>query len=113
MAALPFCHSEIRSPRPKPTAYPRTINTLGDHIRTRRLDLKLRQKQVADQIGVDEATITNWERNAAVPAVRHMSAIIRSLGCDPLPPTDSFSERPAIARKATAMPDYSRPECKR
>jgi hypothetical protein len=50
---------------------------------------------------------------AAVPAVRHMPAIIRFLGYDPLPPTDSFSERPAIARRATAMPDFSRPECKR
>jgi hypothetical protein len=50
---------------------------------------------------------------AAVPAVRHMPAIIRFLRYDPLPPTDSFSERLAIARTATAMPDFSRPECKR
>ena len=42
-----------------------------------------------------------------------MPAIIRFLGYDPLPPTDSFSERLAIARRATAMPDFSRPECKR
>ena len=41
-----------------------------------------------------------------------MPATIWFLGYDPLP-TDSFSERLAIARRATAMPDFSRPECKR
>jgi hypothetical protein len=42
-----------------------------------------------------------------------MPAIIRFLGYDPLSPTDSFSERLASARRATAMPDFSRPKCKR
>jgi transcriptional regulator with XRE-family HTH domain len=103
MAALPFCHSVIRCPKPKPTAYPRTISTLGDHIRTRRLDLKLLQGQVADRIGVHELTITNWERNATAPAIRHIPAIIQFLGYDPLPPTDSFSERLATARKVRGL----------
>ncbi|MGD0156165.1 MAG: helix-turn-helix transcriptional regulator [Terracidiphilus sp.] len=103
MAALPFCHSEIRSPRPKPTAYPRTINTLGDHIRTRRLDLKLMQKQVADRIGVHQLTITNWERNATVPAIRHLPAIIRFLGYDPRPSANSIPDRLAAARRALGL----------
>jgi DNA-binding XRE family transcriptional regulator len=60
--ALPFCHSELRAVRPKSDRYPKEINTLGDHIRSRRLDLNLLQMQVAEQIGVDEITITNWER---------------------------------------------------
>jgi hypothetical protein len=42
-----------------------------------------------------------------------MPAIIRFLGCDRLPSTDSFSECLAIASSATAMPDFSLPECKR
>ena len=50
---------------------------------------------------------------AAVPTVRHLPAITRFLEYDPLLLTDSFSERLAIARRATAMPDFSRPECKR
>ena len=50
---------------------------------------------------------------AAVPAVRHMLAIVKFLGYDLLSPTDSFSGCLAIARRATAMPDFSRPECKR
>jgi hypothetical protein len=36
-----------------------------------------------------------------------MPAIIRFLEYDPLPPSDSLSERLAIARRATAMLDFS------
>jgi len=82
---LPFCHAELRASKPASIHYPKEINTLGDHIRARRLDLKLPQRQVADQIGVDEATITNWESNASLPAIRYMPAVIRFLGYDPLP----------------------------
>ena len=59
-------------------------------MRKHRLDLQLLQKQVADQIGVDELTVTNWERNATVPAIRHIPAIIRFLGYDPLPSSNSL-----------------------
>jgi transcriptional regulator with XRE-family HTH domain len=78
--ALPFCHAKFRASKPNSVHYPREINTLGDHICARRLDLKLLQKQVAEQISVDETTITNWERNATVPAVRYIPAILEFLG---------------------------------
>ena len=101
--ALPFCHAELRASKPKPPHYPREINTLGDHIRNRRLDLKLFQKQVADRIGVDETTITNWEGNASVPATRYMPAILQFLGHDPLPPAISIPERLATARRVLGL----------
>jgi transcriptional regulator with XRE-family HTH domain len=100
---LPFCHAELRASKPKPNHYPKQIKTLGDHIRAHRLDLKLLQKKVADQISVDEATITNWERNAAVPAIRFIPAIIQFLGQDPLPPATAFPERLVIARRALGL----------
>jgi DNA-binding XRE family transcriptional regulator len=64
---LPFCHFEIRAARQRASQYPKQINTLGDHIRARRSDLKLLQRQVADQIGVHPLTITNWEGNETAP----------------------------------------------
>jgi transcriptional regulator with XRE-family HTH domain len=42
---------------------------------------------VAQQLGVNEATITNWETNGAQPGVKYMPAIIRFLGYNPLPPS--------------------------
>jgi transcriptional regulator with XRE-family HTH domain len=39
--------------------YPDALVTLGDHIRKRRLDLGLRQRDVAAQFGVNVNTVTN------------------------------------------------------
>ena len=101
--ALPFCHAELRAAKPKSEHYPTEISTLGDHIRKHRLDLNRIQRQVAEQIGVGEATITNWERNATTPAIRYIPAIIEFLGYDPLPPANSFSERLATARQTLGL----------
>ena len=98
-----FCHAELRAPKPKSVQYPQEINSLGDHIRARRLDLKLLQKQVAEQIGVNAATITNWERNESTPVVRYVPAIVRFLGYDPIPPASSLPERLAAARRELGL----------
>ena len=103
MVALPFCHFELRASKPSSIHYPKEINTLGDHIRKRRLDLKVLQKQVGDQIGVHEMTITSWERNATVPEVRYIPAIIQFLGYNPLPAAKSLPERLVIARRALGL----------
>ena len=103
MVALPFCHFELRAFRPRPSHYPIEINSLGDHIRARRLHLKLLQRQVADQIGVHELTITGWEGNATVPEVQYIPAIIQFLGYNPLPATSSLPERLATARRALGL----------
>ena len=73
------------------------------HINELAVDTRLRFEQVADQIGVDETTIVNWERNATAPAVRHIPAIIRFLGYDPLPPPNAYPERLATARRALGL----------
>jgi transcriptional regulator with XRE-family HTH domain len=78
--ALPFCHrTEIRR-RPKSSKYPCQISTLGDHIRSLRLDLGLYQKDVASQI--DVATIILWESNATEPQIHHFPKIRDFLGYD-------------------------------
>ena len=100
---MPFCHTELRASRPKPSCYPKEINNLGDHIRARRLDLNLLQSEVADRIGVHEQTITGWERNATVPEVRFIPVIIQFLGYNPFPAACSFPERLATARRALGL----------
>ena len=67
------------------------------------MDLQLLQKQVADQIGVHEMTITGWEGNATAPEVRYMPAIIQFLGYNPLPTASSLPERLATARRALGL----------
>ena len=100
---MPFCHAELRAPKPRPSRYPKEINTLGDHIRSRRLDLDLFQSDVAEQIGVDTTTICNWEGNTSLPAIRYLPAIIQFLGYDPQPSLDSIPDRLASARRTLGL----------
>jgi transcriptional regulator with XRE-family HTH domain len=100
---LPFCHAELRAPKPQSEHYPKEIKSLGDHIRTRRLNLKLLQRHPAEQIGVNGATITNWERNASTPVIRYIPAIIRFLGYDPAPPASTLPERLATGRRERGL----------
>jgi len=67
--------------------------TIGDHIRKKRLALKLFQKDVAKAINVRTTSIFNWEKNASQPESRYMPAIIRFLGYNPLPEGKTWGER--------------------
>ena len=58
---MPFCRLTLRAPKPKPDGYPQHPETLGEHIRKRRMDLGFFQRQAAAEIGVSTATLWNWE----------------------------------------------------
>ncbi len=68
--ALPFCHATLKSKKPNDSAYPVALKTIGDHVRARRLDLGLYQKDLARRLGVTTNTITNWEKNHFNPDLR-------------------------------------------
>ena len=57
--------------------------TIGDHLRRRRLALKLLQRDVAERLGVTESSVWNWEANGSQPDFRYMPAIIGFLGLQP------------------------------
>jgi DNA-binding XRE family transcriptional regulator len=78
--ALPFCHVTLKGQKPLPRAYPRALCTLGDHLRKRRLDLGLLQRGVAERLGADPCSVTNWELNRTKPALWFLPAIVRFLG---------------------------------
>lgn len=100
---MPFCHSELWAAKPKSEDYPKELNTLGDHIRARRLDLGLFQSQVATLIGVHPLTITNWEGNASEPPVQYIPFIIQFLGYDPSVKPATFPERLIAVRRTRGL----------
>ena len=73
----------LRAIRPKSAEFPESLLTTGDHIRARRLDLKLLQKDVARLVGVDETTVYNWERGYTGPPLRYVPKILEFLGYNP------------------------------
>jgi DNA-binding transcriptional regulator YiaG len=101
--ALPFIRVELRAPKPPSEQYPKELNAIGDHIRKRRPDLNLLQRQAADRIGVHHTTITNWERKACVSAIRFMPSIIHFLGYDPSPPAISLRDQLVSVRKGLGL----------
>jgi len=80
---------------------PTEPKTVGDHIRRRRLGLKMLQRDMAKQLGVDKTTVFNWEANASSPEIRYMPAIIRFLGYNPLPEANGWGER--LVRHRTSL----------
>jgi len=80
---LPFCHARLRGPRPLPRSYPQVLVTIGNHLRKRRLDLGLRQKDVARVVGADETWVTTWEKNRAEPSLRFLPRIMQFLDYAP------------------------------
>src|SRR6266581_1418450 len=91
--ALPFCHVTLRGQKPLPRAYPRSLCTIGDHLRRRRLDLGLLQREVAERLGADPCSVTNWELNRASPALHFLPGITDLIGYLPWAAGSSIGER--------------------
>lgn len=67
------------------------------------MDLGLLQRQVADIIGVDKATIESWELTARIPNVRAWPAVLEFLGYDPRPVGTTIGERLRRHRKGLGL----------
>jgi site-specific DNA recombinase len=78
---------------PRVVRIPKQPQTVGDHIRRRRLALKLMQSDVAERLGVTESSIWNWESGQWQPDLRCMPSIIAFLGYNPLPEVTTLGER--------------------
>ena len=72
-----------QSNRPLLAKYPNQLRTIGDHLRKRRLDLRMTQEEVAEKLGTYTHTIRGWEYNHHSPGIRHMLKIIDFLGYVP------------------------------
>src|ERR1700730_7996784 len=64
--------------------YSANPKTIGEAIRKRRLDLDLRQIDVAKIIACHELTVVNWEKGRWTPNIKHMPGILQFLGYNPL-----------------------------
>ena len=82
--------------------YPTNPVTIGDHIRKRRMDLGLLQREVAEIIGVTESSVWNWEHRVE-PEQHYNPKIIKFLGYIPFDCPDDTVGRLAWYKRAMGM----------
>ena len=69
----------------KPLPYAREPKTLGEHLKKRRYELELRQKDAAGRLEISQSTYITWETYGAEPEIRYWPRIVAFLGYDPVP----------------------------
>ena len=77
----------------KPRPYKEAPETLGEHLRKRRIELALLQKDVASRLQVNAWTYLGWEHDRRRPPIRFWPRIIGFLGYDPVPEPQTVGER--------------------
>jgi transcriptional regulator with XRE-family HTH domain len=82
--------------------YPEFPITVGEHIRKKRMDLGLLQREVAEIIGVTESSIWNWEHGTE-PELHYNPNIIRFLGYIPFDCPDDTVGRLAWYKRANGL----------
>ena len=75
--------------KPAPYDYPQNPQTFGEHLRKRRLDSGLLQRELAEKLGVTTQSIRFWETNTTRPMNEYMPRVIEFLGYDPSPKANS------------------------
>ena len=92
VAFLPNVRVSLKTARKQ--VLPISPQTVGDHIRLRRLQLGLSQPKLAAIIGVDPNTVLNWEKcYSPIKEAAHYGAVCLFLGYNPEPEPLTFGAR--------------------
>ena len=94
---LPFCEISLKTANPKP--YPNDPQTVGGHLKKRRHELGLYQKDTASLLRVTQGTLIGWEKGRKDPAIQFWPRVIKFLGCDPDSEPRTLGERLLAARR--------------
>ena len=76
--------------------------TLGDHLRRRRIELELYQKDVAAKLGVTTSTVWNWENTGSVD-LRFIPRVINFLGYNPIPQPEDLLKKLAWYKQVNGL----------
>lgn len=89
---MPFCFYTIRATKTSlrlgnltRKGFNLNPETLGQHLRSKRLLLNLTQAQVAANLGTIKEQYDRWERDEVTPIASHWPRLIRFLGRYPAP----------------------------
>jgi DNA-binding XRE family transcriptional regulator len=91
---VPFCRQTpltLKALRSKD--YSEAPQTLGEHLKKRRRELGLLQREAAEMMGVSTDTVVNWETGRTEPVAAQFRPVVAFLGYDPTPEPQTLAER--------------------
>jgi transcriptional regulator with XRE-family HTH domain len=97
---VPFCRQTpltLKALRAKD--YSENPQTLGGHLKKRRRELGLLQRQAAERMGIQRDTYVNWEKDKTRPVASQFRPVVAFLGYDPTPAPETLSERLKAKRR--------------
>jgi DNA-binding XRE family transcriptional regulator len=59
--------------------YSETPQNLGEHLKKRRKELGLLQREAAEQMGIQRDTYLNWEKGKTRPVTAHFRTVVEFL----------------------------------
>ena len=83
--------------------YSEHSKTLGEHLKKRRRELGLLQREAAGRLGILKETYANWEKGRTAPVASQFRPVAAFLGFDPSPAPTTLAERLEAKRRATGM----------
>ena len=87
----------------RPKDYIESPQSLGEHLRKRRIEQGLIQKEVAKRLGVNTWTYILWEQDRSQATVRYYPAIFSFLGYEPYAAPVTLPEQIAAQRRRLGL----------
>lgn len=83
--------------------YEEDPQTLGQHLKKRRRELGLLQREAAERMGILIETYANWEKDRTVPVASQFRPVVGFLGYDPTPASSTLRERLEAKRRTLGV----------
>ena len=101
---MPFCRQTpltLKALRAKD--YSENPQTLGQHLKRRRRELGLLQREAAQRMGIGTDTYANWEKGKTEPVASRFRPVAAFLGYDPTPAPRTLAERLEAKRRGLGV----------
>jgi transcriptional regulator with XRE-family HTH domain len=76
---------------------------LGEHLKKRRRELRLLQREAAEMMHIGTDTYANWERGKTEPVASQFRPVVAFLGYDPTPATSTLAARLQAKRRTLSV----------
>jgi transcriptional regulator with XRE-family HTH domain len=101
LCVVPFCRQTpltLKALRQKD--YSEDPGTLGEHLKKRRRELSLLQREAAERMGIGTDTYANWEKGKTEPVAAQFRPVLEFLGYDPTLAPKTLAEKVQRKRRA-------------